>query len=243
MKTGHRTLLITLLLAAAAAAHGAEGPYKALKEIPVGGATSWDYLTVDSEGQRLFIAHGTQITAIDLAKDQVITNISNTLGAHGFALAPDLQRGFASAGRENKVLAVNLKTLEPILPKIDTAGNPDSIFYEPKHKEVYTFNGSGRSSTVIDATSLKVVTTIPLNAKPEQAVYDPDAGRIYVNLEDKSEIAAIDIDKHSVVASWPFGLGQGAHGLGLGREKSPPVCRLRQQQVGNDGQSEWQGPR
>ena len=36
----------------------AEGPYRFLKEIPLGGVGGWDYLSVDMLGHRLYVIHG-----------------------------------------------------------------------------------------------------------------------------------------------------------------------------------------
>src|SRR6266516_2103480 len=169
----------------------ADGPYHFLKEIPVGGEGSWDYLSVDAVGRRLYVSHGTKVVVIDLDKDQVVGEIADTPGVHGFAVAPELGRGFSSNGRENKVSIVDLKTLKT-LSKAETGENPDAILYEPSRHEVYTFNGRGKSATVLDPESGKMIATIPLGGKPEFAQADPQAGRIYCNLEDKNEVAAID---------------------------------------------------
>jgi DNA-binding beta-propeller fold protein YncE len=84
--------------------------------------------------------------------------------------------------------------------------------YEPKQKEVYTFNGTGRSATVIDAGGT-VVATIPLGGKPEAGVPDTATGRVYVNNETGNEIVVIDVAKHEVVAKWPIAPGESAAGL------------------------------
>ena len=55
----------------------AEGPYRLLKEIPVSGDAGWDYLSVDSSAQRLYISHGTKVVVIDLANDTVAGEITN----------------------------------------------------------------------------------------------------------------------------------------------------------------------
>ena len=68
----------------------ADGPYHFIKEIPIGGNGGWDYLTVDSAAQRLYVSHGTEVVVIDLAKDQVCGEITNTPGVHGMAIAPEL---------------------------------------------------------------------------------------------------------------------------------------------------------
>src|SRR5204863_597649 len=60
-----------------------------------------------------------------------------------------------------------------------------------------------------------VVTTIPLGGSPECADVDPAAGRVYCNLEDKSEVAVIDSAKHEVVAHWPLAPGEEPTGIAL----------------------------
>jgi YVTN family beta-propeller protein len=210
----HLCSSLGIVLFTVAAASGAEGPYHFLKEIPVGGAGGWDYLSVDSKAQRLYVCHATKVVVIDLSKDQVVGDVANTPGIHGLAVAPELGRGFTSNGRENKVGIVDLKTLET-LSKVDTGENPDAILFEAKHKEVYAFNGRSGSATVIAAESGKVVATIPLGGKPEFAVWDPEAGRIYNNLEDKNAVAVIDAVTHQVVSTWPIAPGEAASGMAI----------------------------
>jgi DNA-binding beta-propeller fold protein YncE len=204
----------TAVIVAVLSSSGAEGPYHFLKEIPVGGQGGWDYLSVDSAGQRLYVSHATKVVVIDLSKDQVVGEITNTPGIHGVAVAPALQRGFSSNGRENKVGIVDLNTLTTI-SKVDTGENPDAILFEPGHKEVYAFNGRSGSATVIGAESGSVAATILLGGKPEFAVCDPEAGRIYNNLEDKSAVAVIDTGAHKVVSTWPIAPGESASGMAI----------------------------
>ena len=159
----------------AAPERSAGGPYHFIKEIPVGGDGGWDALTVDSAAQRLYVSHGTKVVVIDLDKDAVIGEITNTPGRSWHRGCAELERGFTSNGRENKASIVDLKTLQT-LSKVDTGQNPDAMLYEPGQQEVYMFNGRGQSATVIDAKSGKVVATIPLGGKPEFARADPEAG-------------------------------------------------------------------
>jgi DNA-binding beta-propeller fold protein YncE len=199
---------------APAGAAPAKTEYHLLKEIPIGGEGGWDYLAVDPASRRLYVSHATKIVVIDLDKDQVVGEIADTPGVHGFAVASDLGRGFSSNGREAKVSIVDLKTLQTIA-KVDTGENPDAIVYEPGRQEVYAFNGRGRSVTVFEARSGKVTATIPLGGKPEFAVVDPQAARIYNNLEDTHEVAVIDTTAHAVAARWPIAPGEGASGMAI----------------------------
>jgi DNA-binding beta-propeller fold protein YncE len=190
----------------------AQSPYRFVKEIPVGGEGGWDYLSVDSAAHRLYVSHATKVVVIDTQLNKVVGEIGDTPGVHGFAVAPDLGRGFASNGRENKASIVDLKTLQTI-QKVDTGENPDAILYEPAHHEVYTMNGRGKSATVFDARSGKVVATIPLEGKPEFAQEDAAAGKVFVNIEDMNAIKVIDIATHKVTATWPIAPGEAASGM------------------------------
>jgi DNA-binding beta-propeller fold protein YncE len=209
-----KKILFPVLFSVAVAVCRADGPYHFIKEIPVSGEGGWDYCSVDPAGQRLYVAHGTEVLVIDLARDQVVGVITNTPGVHGLAPAPELGRGFVSCGRENKAAIVDLKTLQ-ILSKVDTGQNPDSMLYEPGQQEAYMFNGRGQSATVIDAKAGKVVATIPLDGKPEFAQADPKARRVFNNIEDKNEVAVIDTKTHTVVTNWPIAPNEEASGMAI----------------------------
>lgn len=217
MNTRHRGFASSfiagvLLCLSGGASSAADGPYVFKKDIAIGGEGGWDYLSVDAAARRLYVTHATRVVVIDLDTEAVVGEIADTPGVHGFAVAPDLGRGFSSNGSESKAGIFDLKT-RALIGKVETGANPDSILYEPDGKEVYTFNGRGQNATVFDARTGTVVATIPLDGKPEFAQYDRKLGRIYVNIEDKSVIRAIDTKTHAVVASWPLAPGEEPTGL------------------------------
>jgi len=122
---------------------------------------------------------------------------------HGIALAGDLGRGYISAGGAGTVVVFDLRTLARLKDIRVTGDNPDAIVYDALTHRVFTFNGRGRNATVIDAQSNEVIGTIALDAKPEFARSD-GRGHIYVNLEDKSSIAVIDVHALTVLSVWPI---------------------------------------
>ena len=199
---------------AGSSARAADGPYRELKQISIGGEGGWDYLSVDAAGRRLYVSHATKVIVIDLDTNAVVGEIAPTPGVHGIALAPDLGRAFVSNGQAGTAAIVDLKTLQ-IVKTVVTEANPDAILYDPIHHEVYTFNGRGKSATVFDAKTGEVRATIPLAGKPEFAVFDEKAGLIYNNIEDTNTLVAIDPAKHTVVATWPIAPGEEASGLAL----------------------------
>src|SRR5437870_8910300 len=121
-----KTLTMIVWAACAAfAVQAQDGPYKLIKEIKIGGEGGWDYLSVDSAAKRLYVSHATKAVVIDLSKDAVAGEITDTPGIHGaIAVPPD--RIFTSNGRGNNASIVDAKTLKT-LSKVETEANPDGI--------------------------------------------------------------------------------------------------------------------
>jgi len=211
-----RMTVIALALAGAASAplRAADLPYRLLQEIPIGGEGGWDYLSVDAVAHRLYVAHASRVVVVDTARAAVVGTITNTPGIHGFALAPELGRGYASCGQNNQAAVVDLATLQA-LGHVSTGKNPDAILYEPGRREVYAFNGRGSSVTVFDALSGAVTNTTGLPGKPEFAVADAEAGRVYCNIEDRNAVVAIDTRTHQVVNTWLTAPGDEPAGLAI----------------------------
>ena len=208
------SLALAVVLSSGIPTRAAEAPYHLLKEIQIGGDGGWDYLSVDSNARRLYVTHSSKVVVVNLDTDAIVGEVTGTPGVHGFALAPELGRGFSSNGPEAKSSIVDLNTLKTVA-KVTTGANPDAILYDPGHKAVYTFNGAGKSATVFDATTGTVAATIPLGGQPEFATVDPQAARIYVNIEDTSEVAVIDTSTHQVVGRWPIAPGEEASGMAI----------------------------
>ena len=196
----------------------AAGPgYHVVKTIKVSGEGGWDYLTADADTHRLFISRGTHVIVLDTESGKTVGDIPDTQGVHGIALAPELGKGFTSNGREGTVTVFDMSTLAPTGNKIKVGENPDAILYDPATKRVFTFNGRSQDSTAIDAVSGKVLATIKLDGKPEFAASDAQ-GTVFVNIEDKSELTAIDANKLEVKASWPLAPCQEPSGLSIDRK-------------------------
>jgi YVTN family beta-propeller protein len=195
--------------------------YTKIAEIPIGGASGWDYIAADPAGKRLYVSHSTEVVVIDTSNNAIVGRIADTPGVHGIAFVPDLNRAFTSNGRENKVSVVDAKTLET-LSKVDTGANPDAILYEPKQKEIYAMNHTGHSVTTFEAATGKVTATIPLAGVAEFAQADPALGRVFVHIEDKDSVDVIDIAKHEVIANWPVAPASSPTGMAI----DPSIHRL-----------------
>ncbi len=186
--------------------------YKVAKTIQLTGDGGWDYLSVDEANQNLFVSHSSQVNVVNLKTSAEIAVIPETSGVHGIAVANDLNKAFISCGRDSSVLVVDLKNFKVIGRVQGTGKNPDAILYDPFSKKVFTFNGRTSNSTVIDATTDKIVATIPLAGKPEFAQTD-DKGKVFVNIEDKSSLAIINSATLKVEKTWSIAPGEEPSGL------------------------------
>jgi len=201
MKLHLRTLMFPLtVLSFAATAIAAASGYHVIQTWKVGGDGGWDYLKVDSQARRLYISRATRVLVLDADSGKSLGEIPDTQGVHGIALAPEFGKGFTSNGRENTVTIFDLKTLK-VLNKIKVGARPDAILYDPATKRVFTFNAGSQDATAVDAAKGEVVGSIPLGGKPEFAASD-SKGTVFVNLEDKNQLFALDPDKLAVKQRW-----------------------------------------
>jgi DNA-binding beta-propeller fold protein YncE len=178
------------------------GPYKVLKTARVGGDGGFDYVYADVAGRRLYIPRsgaGARITVFNLDTLEPVGEIPNA-SARGAAVDPQSGHGFASS---KPVVMWDTKTLTTI-KTIDVQGNPDGILFDPFNQRVYVLSHSAPNATVINSIDGSVLGTIDLGGAPEQAVTD-GKGHIYVDIEDKANVAAIDAKTMTVTAHYDLG--------------------------------------
>jgi YVTN family beta-propeller protein len=187
--------------------------YHLVRKVPLSGAGSWDYLTVDGPARRLYVTHATQVIVIDADSLEVVGNIPGLAGVHGVAVAPEFGRGFITNGGSNSVTIFDLKTLAKIAD-VKVGNKPDAIVYDPASKRVFAMNGDGDSTTAINTADGKVVGTVELGGGPEFTIAD-GKGNIFVNLEEKNELLRIDSATLTVKDRWPVAPCQAPSSLGF----------------------------
>ena len=190
--------------------------YHLVKRVDVGGSGGWDYLIYDESGHRVFVTRGNSVMVLAGETGATVGEIPDTPGVHGIALAPDFARGFTSNGRTNNVTIFDLKTLRTI-GRVATGKGPDAIIYDPASKRVFTMNGRDNTATAIDAESGNVAGTVPLTGRPEFAVAD-GRGTVFVNIENKHTLTAIDSKQLTVKSNWDIPGCKGPSGLSMDRE-------------------------
>ena len=177
----------------------------------IASAGGWDYLEVGPVNDWLYVSHGTQVNIINKKTGDSVGVIENTTGVHGIAFDVANGKGYTSNGRLNNVFVFDMNT-NKVLATIPTGQNPDAIMYEPFSKKIITCNGRSKNLSIIDPAQNKVIDSIDVGGKPETAVSD-GAGKIFVNVEDKNEIVAIDAKTFKVLNHWSIAPAEGPTGL------------------------------
>ena len=220
MRVSTRHIRFAIIIALSVACRpiaSADAAYHLLQKVPLGGDGGWDLLTLDGEGRRLYVARSDRVMVIDVDRYKLVGEIKGTPGVHGVAIAHDLGRGFTSNGGDSSVTIFDIKTLGEI-GGVATGIRPDAIAYDSASGRVFTMNVGSLDATAIDAARGKVVGTVPLSGRPEVAVTD-GAGRLFVNLEDRSAVQVVDTRTLKPVARWPLSPGTEPSGLAIDRER------------------------
>jgi DNA-binding beta-propeller fold protein YncE len=213
-----RNALAAALLLFAANPALADGPYRVLRSVTVGGEGGFDYVAADSAGRRLYIARSgktnPRLLAFDLDTLKQIGEMDGT-SAHGAVVDPTSHHGFASS---KPITMFDARTFAPI-KTIAVDGNPDGLTFDPSGGDpsegrVYVLSHSAPGITVIKAADGAVLGTVDLDAAPEQTVGD-GKGHLYVDLEDKDAVGVVDAKTFVVTARYPLGDKHTPAGLAL----------------------------
>ena len=97
----------------------------------VGGVGAWDYLTMDANAQRLFIAHGAVVQVVDVKTGSLAGEITGLGDAHAIVFDSSGNYGYISYGRANKVKVFDRGSLQ-IIASIPTVPNPRSLVFDPR---------------------------------------------------------------------------------------------------------------
>jgi DNA-binding beta-propeller fold protein YncE len=190
-----------------------DGPYKILKTAKVGGDGGFDYVNSDAANRKLYVARRSTPPHIDvynLDSLEHLGQIADT-GAHGAVISDKSHHGFASS---KPIAMFDAKTLAPI-KTIPVDGNPDGLLYDSFNDRVWVLSHSAPNVTVIDAKDGSVVGTIDLGGAPEQGATD-GKGKVYIDIEDKDNIAVVDARTMKVTANYDLkGKGGTCAGLAL----------------------------
>jgi YVTN family beta-propeller protein len=206
----HRHILgLTALFGAfgliAAAPHPAaaqSAPAYAVVDHIAGPDGRWDYASFDAARRRVYIAHGTQVSAIEVDSRTVVPALAPGAGLHSAFALPGgavLVTTNGATGVANFIDAGS----GSLIASVPVGEDPDAAIFDPASGLVLVMNGKAGTVSLIDPAARKAVGTITVGGALEFAAAD-GAGKAYVNIEDKGQIAALDLTARKVAAVYPM---------------------------------------
>jgi YVTN family beta-propeller protein len=189
------SLVLAGSAAAAVPAYSVVGTYKAAD----GG---WDILSVDPVAHRLYVARRDSVTAVDLASGTVTDKLAPADGGHSALAIPGTSDVLVTNGTANTATIIDGRTGK-LRATIPTGKKPDAATYDPATRTVWVMTPGDGNISVVDPASAKVVATVPVGGSLEFGAADGHA-KLYVNVEDKNEVAVVDTRARKVLRREPL---------------------------------------
>jgi DNA-binding beta-propeller fold protein YncE len=212
-----RFLLLLALCWGLTAPHVPDPVLHSVADVPMPGpAVRFDYQSLDTTGNRLYIAHmnADQLVVFDISARKVVANLDGFARVHGVLAVPQLGRVYASVTGHHEVAVVDATKLV-VLARVPGVDYPDGIAYAPDAKRVFVSDEHGKADGVIDATTNAFVREVPLDGEAGNTVYDPTARRILVAVHESNELVALDPATATITGRYRLSGVEQPHGVHL----------------------------
>lgn len=191
-------------------APNARGVYRVVDSISAPNAL-WDLATVNPQRHRLYVGRVGGVLAVDLQTRAVTPAFVPSAFVHGVLTIGDSGRAVATNGLAGTAVIFDEATGQ-VLSTIPTGKDPDALAVEPRSGLVVTTNKQGADLTVIDPVAGVGTASIPLGGEPDFPAAD-GRGLVYVNINSRNEIAAVDIAARTVLRRMALPGCEGPTGL------------------------------
>lgn len=186
------------LLAATAHAEAAKPPV--IEHLQIGGNGGWDYVTFDPAHQKVYVAHGTAISSLDLKDLSVNPHLADANGAH-IALPVDGGEDLLITQGHANLVTLNSAETGAVKASIATDAKPDAAVFEPVTGDVYVMANGGKTVDAVDLKTRTIAARIAVPGAPESAAVDGE-GLVFTHLEDANAFVVIDARSQKVKASF-----------------------------------------
>jgi YVTN family beta-propeller protein len=199
---------------------------KLIQSIPLQGVEGRiDHLSIDSKGQRLFVAAlgNNTVEVIDLNTGKVVHSISDLNEPQSALFIPSLNKIFVTDGG-NGICQIFDGASFAELGRVELSGDADNIRYDSNSNSVVVGYGDGGLSFINGKTG-KEESNIKLNGHPESFQLESSGSKIFVNIPSANQIAIVDRKQQKVVSTWfmakalanfPMALDESQHRLFVG---------------------------
>lgn len=181
------------------------------------GAKGSHMVTVTRDESRAFVSNlgSKNVTVIDLAKREKISDLSAGGEPEGLSLTPDGGELWVANRADDSVMVFDAKTLAR-LATVQVGDMPIRLEVSPDGRTAVTSNNLDGSLTLIDVKSRKVIRTIKVSGEREAGqvtiLFATDGKRLYVAETGRAQIAEIELATGKRLRT--LLAGKGADGLG-----------------------------
>jgi len=210
------------LIALPALASVASPPLLAVTGEIVGPDGGWDYLTFDPVHRRLYVSRSNGIMAIDVDSAKVTPQLVEAQRTHIAVPVNGGEELVVTSTAAGAAIIADAMTGK-IRATIPTGAKPDGAFLEPSQNLVWVLDNAGGGITLIDPKAGAKVGTIAVAGALESAAMD-GLGKVFINVEDKNEVAVVDIKSRKLVAHYRLAGCDEPNGLAFGEGRLVAAC-------------------
>ncbi len=190
---------------------------RAIADIPLeGGASRFDYQSIDPQRSLLFIAHlgAGQVVVFDLKQQKVAAYIPDVAGVHGLIAVPESARVYASATGSRQVAVID-ETSFRVIARADGGQYPDGVAFDPENQKVFVSDESGGAVIVVDARTNRQTNRIDLGGEAGNTFYDATGHQVISAAQGRNQLVLIDPKTEKVTSSIGVPGCDGPHGFYL----------------------------
>lgn len=202
------------------------GILRLVQTVPLGSIEGRiDHLSIDTKGQRLFVAAlgNNTVEVADLKEGKVIHSITDLNEPQSALFIPSANKLFVTNGG-NGICQIFDGTTFTELGRLELSGDADNIRYDADSNSVVVGYGDGGLS-FINAERGKEESSIKLSGHPESFQLESSGSKIFVNIPSANQIAVVDRAGQKVATRWfmtsalanfPMALDESDHRLFVG---------------------------
>jgi DNA-binding beta-propeller fold protein YncE len=188
-----------------------QAPSYSIVDRIAGADGGWDFTTFDPIRNRLYVARSNAVMKVDLASGVVTPMLAPAIGGHQVLVVRNGSEVVETDGKTNLARFIDADTGQ-VMAEIPTGKKPDAALVDPATGLVVVMNPGDGTVSLIDPVTRTMVGSITVGGGLEVGAAD-GKGLVYVNVEDKNEVAILDIRKRTVIGRYALTGCEGPTGL------------------------------
>ena len=172
---------------------------------------SWAGVAVNPSGDRVYVANpdGRYVAVVDPDTRQVVNTITLTGKPANLVFSPDGSRLYVSNGSNgngDSISVIDPQT-QTVVASVAVSNGPSDLSFNPQGTRLYVTHPQSNVLSVIDTTSHRLLSTLPLSFSPVSAVVSRDGSKLYVSdySFNGAQVAVFDTRTNALLRSIPVG--------------------------------------